>query len=55
MRKTKRYEFIVDGIVLYVTSGSIKERFFCFFTVMHFGFYCEVSLRSTAPTGLGEV
>lgn len=32
-----------------------KGRFFCFFTVMHFVFYCEVSLRSTAPTGLGEV
>lgn len=34
MRKTKRYEFIVDGIVLYVTSGSIKEGFFLFF-------YCD--------------
>ena len=55
MRKTKCYEFIVDRAVLYVTSGSIKEGFLLFFTVMHFVFYCEASLRSTAPTGLGEV
>lgn len=52
MRKTKRYEFIVDGIVLYVTSGSIKEGvFFVFLLWCILSFIVKCLWEAQLPQG----